>query len=166
MIDPAFLVTALAVCLVPGTGVVYVLAATLGRARRAGLAAALGCTFGPLPHLVAAILGLAAVLHASALLYTALKWAGIGYLLWIFGFTGAHFHDNWGDERFRRVVVNAALWVAGVEPPSGGAQIELDPSDLDENLDPKTWCRFPILSGGFERELAEMHAYVRQSKGG
>ena len=83
MIDPAFLLTALAVCLVPGTGVVYVLATTLGRGRRAGLAAALGCTFGPLPHLLAAILGLAAVLHTSALLYTALKWAGIAYLLWL-----------------------------------------------------------------------------------
>ena len=83
MIDPAFLLTALVVCLVPGTGVVYVLATTLGRGRRAGLAAALGCTFGPLPHLLAAILGLAAVLHTSALLYTGLKWAGIAYLLWL-----------------------------------------------------------------------------------
>ena len=83
MIDPAFLLTALVVCLVPGTGVVYVLATTLGRGRRAGLAAAAGCTLGPLPHLLAAILGLAAALHASAVLYTGLKWAGIAYLLWL-----------------------------------------------------------------------------------
>ena len=33
----------------------------------------------------------------------------------------------------------------------------------DENLDPKTWCRFPILSGGFERELRELRAYVDES---
>lgn len=32
----------------------------------------------------------------------------------------------------------------------------------DENLDPKTWCRFPILSGGFERELAELRTFVQQ----
>jgi NAD+ synthase (glutamine-hydrolysing) len=36
----------------------------------------------------------------------------------------------------------------------------------DENLDPKTWCRFPILSGGFERELAELREFVKRSEGG
>ncbi|PRY93418.1 threonine/homoserine/homoserine lactone efflux protein [Hasllibacter halocynthiae] len=81
--DPAFLLTALVVCLVPGTGVVYTVAVTLGRGRRAGLAAAAGCTLGPLPHLAAAILGLAAAMHASALMFQALKWAGVLYLLWL-----------------------------------------------------------------------------------
>ena len=83
MIDPAFLLTALIVCLVPGTGVVYVLATTLAQGRRAGLFAALGCTLGPLPHLLAAILGVAAILHTSALLYTGMKWAGVAYLLYL-----------------------------------------------------------------------------------
>ncbi len=83
MISLAFILTCLAVCIVPGVGVVYTAATALGRGRAAGLAAATGCTFGPLPHLTAAILGLAAVLHTSAVLYSVLKWAGVAYLLWL-----------------------------------------------------------------------------------
>ena len=78
-----FLLTAFVVCLAPGTGVIYTLAVALGQGRRAAVAAALGCTFGIVPHLLAAILGLAAVLHASALLFTAVKWAGVAYLMWL-----------------------------------------------------------------------------------
>jgi type 1 glutamine amidotransferase len=54
-----------------------------------------------------------------------------------FGFTGGHTHKNWGDENFRRVVVNAILWSAGVEIPKGGAKVDLDPDDLKRNLDRK-----------------------------
>jgi hypothetical protein len=54
-----------------------------------------------------------------------------------FGFTGGHFHRNWGDENFRRLVVNAILWSAGVEVPAGGAPVALDPADLKKNLDRK-----------------------------
>jgi type 1 glutamine amidotransferase len=54
-----------------------------------------------------------------------------------FGFTGAHYHDNWGNENFRRVVVNAILWSAHVDVPKDGAKVELDPADLDRNLDRK-----------------------------
>lgn len=54
-----------------------------------------------------------------------------------FGFTGAHFHRNWGDENFRRLVVNAILWTAHVEVPEGGAPVDLDPADLNKNLDRK-----------------------------
>jgi hypothetical protein len=54
-----------------------------------------------------------------------------------FGFTGAHFHKNWGDENFRRLVVNAILWSAGVEVPKDGAKVALDPADLNKNLDKK-----------------------------
>src|SRR5262249_43847000 len=54
-----------------------------------------------------------------------------------FGFTGAHFHRNWGDENFRRVVTNAILWTAKVEVPRDGAPVELDPADLNKNLDKK-----------------------------
>ncbi len=78
-----FLLTALVVCLVPGVGVVYVVATALGRGTAAGLAAALGCTFGPVPHLLAAIFGLAAAMHTSALLFSVMKWAGVLYLLWL-----------------------------------------------------------------------------------
>ena len=54
-----------------------------------------------------------------------------------FGFTGGHFHKNWGDENFRRLVVNAILWSAKVDVGSNGARVELDPGDLDKNLDRK-----------------------------
>ena len=54
-----------------------------------------------------------------------------------FGFTGGHYHDNWGDENFRRLVTNAILWTAGVEVPREGAKVELDPAELKRNLDRK-----------------------------
>ena len=54
-----------------------------------------------------------------------------------FGFTGAHVHKNWGDDNFRRLVVNAILWSAHVEVPSGGAKVAIDPIDLNSNLDRK-----------------------------
>jgi type 1 glutamine amidotransferase len=54
-----------------------------------------------------------------------------------FGFTGAHFHRNWADENFRRVVVNAILWTAKVDIPEGGAKVDFDPADLNKNLDKK-----------------------------
>ncbi|WP_276717941.1 LysE family translocator [Pseudooceanicola nitratireducens] len=78
-----FLLTALIVVLVPGTGVIYTLAMGLGRGSRAATWAALGCTLGIVPAMAAAMLGLAAALHASALLFQAVKLAGIAYLLWL-----------------------------------------------------------------------------------
>ncbi|KIN78355.1 LysE family translocator [Sulfitobacter mediterraneus] len=83
MITFQFLLTALVVVLAPGTGVIYTLALGLGQGRRAALWAALGCTFGIVPHLTAATLGLAAVLHTSALLFSIVKWAGVAYLLYL-----------------------------------------------------------------------------------
>ena len=55
-----------------------------------------------------------------------------------FGFTGAHFHRNWGDENFRRLVVNAILWTAKLDIPPTGARVALAPGDLARNLDRKT----------------------------
>lgn len=83
MISLQFLLTALVVVLAPGTGVIYTLAVGLGQGRRAALAAALGCTLGIVPHLMAAILGLAAILHTSALLFQIVKFAGVAYLLYL-----------------------------------------------------------------------------------
>ena len=83
MISLQFLLTAFVVVIAPGTGVVYTLALGLGRGRAAAIAAATGCTFGILPHLAAATLGLAALLHTSALLFSVVKWAGVVYLLWL-----------------------------------------------------------------------------------
>lgn len=63
-----------------------------------------------------------------------------------FGFTGGHFHRNWADEDFRRVVVNATLWAAKVEVPEKGAPVKFDPADLNKNLDRKGKGEFkPIL---------------------
>ena len=78
-----FLLTAFVVVIAPGTGVIYTLALGLGQGRRASVAAAFGCTFGIVPHLLAAIFGLAAILHTSAILFTAVKFAGVGYLLYL-----------------------------------------------------------------------------------
>ena len=79
----AFLVTSLIVVVSPGTGVLYTLAAALTRGSRASIAAAFGCTLGIVPSMFAAMLGLAAVLHTSALAFAALKWCGVVYLLYM-----------------------------------------------------------------------------------
>lgn len=78
-----FLITALIVVAAPGTGVLFTLAAGLSRGRRASVIAAFGCTLGIVPHMAAAILGLAAVLHASAVAFQALKIVGVAYLLYM-----------------------------------------------------------------------------------
>jgi threonine/homoserine/homoserine lactone efflux protein len=79
----AFLLTSLVIVATPGTGVVYTLAAALARGRRAGVVAAFACTLGIVPHLVAAITGLAALLHASGVAFAAVKYAGVVYLLYM-----------------------------------------------------------------------------------
>ncbi|GAB4538525.1 MAG: LysE family translocator [Roseibium sp.] len=78
-----FLITALIVVLVPGTGVVYTVAVGLGRGRLASAAAAFGCTLGIIPAIVASVIGLAALLHTSALVFQAVKYAGVAYLLYL-----------------------------------------------------------------------------------
>ncbi|MVA96486.1 LysE family translocator [Nitratireductor sp. CAU 1489] len=78
-----YLITALIVILVPGTGVVYTVVTGLSAGRRASIAAALGCTLGIVPAILASILGLAAILHTSAVLFQVLKYAGAAYLLYL-----------------------------------------------------------------------------------
>jgi threonine/homoserine/homoserine lactone efflux protein len=79
----SFLLTSLIVVASPGTGVLYTLAVALTSGARASVAAAFGCTLGILPHMLAAMLGLAAVLHTSAVAFAALKWCGVVYLLYM-----------------------------------------------------------------------------------
>ncbi|MEO4001124.1 LysE family translocator [Mesorhizobium sp. CAU 1732] len=81
--DPAFLITALVVVASPGTGVIYTLAVALGRGAAASVSASFGCTLGIVPHMAAAILGLAALMHTSAVLFQIVKFAGVAYLLWM-----------------------------------------------------------------------------------
>jgi threonine/homoserine/homoserine lactone efflux protein len=79
----SFLLTSLIVVVAPGTGVLYTLATALSRGSRAAVAAAIGCTLGILPAMLAAMVGLAAVLHTSALAFATLKWLGVIYLLYM-----------------------------------------------------------------------------------
>lgn len=78
-----YLITSIIVILLPGTGVIYTLAIGLGQGFRASIAAAFGCTLGILPAALASIVGLAAILHTSALAFQVLKYLGIAYLLYM-----------------------------------------------------------------------------------
>ncbi|SBT45073.1 LysE family translocator [Micromonospora narathiwatensis] len=79
----AFLLTTLVVVATPGTGVVYTLSTALSAGRRAGLLAAAGCTISLVPHLAAAVTGLAAVLRAGTPAFRVVTWLGVAYLLWM-----------------------------------------------------------------------------------
>jgi threonine/homoserine/homoserine lactone efflux protein len=83
MITPEFLITSLIVVLIPGTGVLYTVSTALAQGRAASVYAALGCTAGIVPHLLATVLGLAAVMHASALAFQVLRYAGVAYLFYV-----------------------------------------------------------------------------------
>lgn len=81
--DIAFWLTTLVVVATPGTGAVYTVSMGLSRGWRASLIAAVGCTLGVVPHMLAAITGLAALLHASAIAFQTLKYAGVAYLAFL-----------------------------------------------------------------------------------
>ncbi len=83
MLSLNFLVTCLIVVLIPGTGVIFTVSTRLTAGKRASVFAALGCTAGILPHLLASVLGLSALLHTSALAFEVLKYAGVAYLLYL-----------------------------------------------------------------------------------
>lgn len=78
-----FLLTSLVIIASPGTGALVTLAAGLARGARASVVAAVGCTLGTLPHMLAAITGLAALLHASPMAFEAIKYVGVAYLLYM-----------------------------------------------------------------------------------
>jgi threonine/homoserine/homoserine lactone efflux protein len=83
MISLDFLITALVVVLIPGTGVVYTVSIGLMLGWRASVAAAAGCTAGIIPHLAASVLGIAAILHTSAVAFQLIKILGVLYLLYL-----------------------------------------------------------------------------------
>ncbi len=83
MISLEFLVTSLVVVLIPGTGVIFTVSTGIVQGRKASIYAALGCTAGIVPHLLATVLGLAAIMHASAVAFQALKYAGAVYLFYM-----------------------------------------------------------------------------------
>jgi threonine/homoserine/homoserine lactone efflux protein len=78
-----FLLTSLVVVLVPGTGVVYTVSSSICGGRRRGLIAAVGCTLGIVPHMLEAMLGLSGIMQAGSLVFEAIRWAGVAYLVFM-----------------------------------------------------------------------------------
>jgi threonine/homoserine/homoserine lactone efflux protein len=80
---PEFLITSLIVVVSPGVGALYTISAGLTRGTRASILAAFACTLGIIPHMAAAITGLAALLHTSAMAFEVIKYLGVAYLLYM-----------------------------------------------------------------------------------
>lgn len=109
-----FLLTSLVIIASPGTGAIYTVAAGLSGGARASLVAAFGCTLGIVPHMLAAISGLAALLHTSALAFQILKYLGVAYLLYMawamFRDRGMlSLNDEASGKSVRQVIVSAIL---------------------------------------------------------
>lgn len=83
MISLEFLLTSLIVVLIPGTGVIYTVSVAIFKGFKASWFAAIGCTLGIVPSLLASVLGLAAIFHSSALAFSLVKYAGVVYLLYL-----------------------------------------------------------------------------------
>lgn len=83
MISYGFILTSLIVVLIPGTGVIYTVSTGIMGSKKDSIVAALGCTVGIVPHLVASIVGLSAIFHMSAYIYHIIKMIGVAYLLYI-----------------------------------------------------------------------------------
>ncbi|MCB2127521.1 MAG: LysE family translocator [Rhodobacteraceae bacterium] len=81
--SPEYLLTTFVVCLAPGIGVIYTLSVTLSQGIKGGFWASVGCTIATLFHLGVAMVGLAALLHSSAVLFQTVKFAGVAYLMWM-----------------------------------------------------------------------------------
>ena len=78
-----FLLTSLAVVLIPGTGVVYTVSSSVGGGWRRGLFAAVGCTLGIVPHMLAAMLGLSGIMQAGSAVFEVVRWVGVIYLVFV-----------------------------------------------------------------------------------
>ena len=115
-----FLMTSLIIVVTPGSGVLYTLATGISRGGRASVAAAFGCTLGIIPHMAAAILGVAALLHASALAFQGLKILGVIYLLYMAWSTlredGPLQIGKGDDGRTGRQVITSAILVNVLNP--------------------------------------------------
>jgi threonine/homoserine/homoserine lactone efflux protein len=118
----AFLLTSLVVAALPGTGVFYTVSSSIGGGRRRGLVAALGCTLGVVPHLVAALLGLSGVLQVGATVFEVIRWLGVAYLVAM----GASLIRDRGD-----------LLIEGGAMPMGGTRVVLQRGILLNLLNPK-----------------------------
>ena len=116
----SFLLTAFVICVTPGTGALYTVGSALARGHRAGLWAAFACTLGTVPHMLAAITGLAAVLHASGVAFEIIKYAGVAYLLWMawstWRDTGALSVQSGDEASSRRAVIASGITLNLLNP--------------------------------------------------
>ena len=143
-----FLLTSLVVVITPGTGVVYTLATGLTRGARASFVAAVGCTLGIVPHMAAAITGLAALLHTSAVAFSVVKYLGVVYLLYL----------AWATLREK-----GALAVEQAEADASGVRRTITTAVLINILNPKLTIFFfaflpQFVSPGEPHELLNMLA--------
>ncbi|KUH59647.1 LysE family translocator [Vibrio parahaemolyticus] len=83
MVSMEFLITSFIVVLIPGTGVLFTVATGLFNSKQASVFAAIGCTFGIVPSLLASVFGLAAIFHTSALVFQVVKYCGSAYLIYL-----------------------------------------------------------------------------------
>ena len=147
-----FLVTSLILIVTPGTGVLYTLAAGLSRGMRAGVVAAFGCTLGIIPHMAAAILGLAALLHTSALAFQTLKYLGVAYLLYMAWNTlreqGGLTVEADVDPKSTRQVIGSAILINILNPKLSMFFLAFLPQFVSAN-DPDTLSRMVGLSAVF-----------------
>ncbi|WP_018149766.1 LysE family translocator [Leeia oryzae] len=112
--NSTFIITALIIVATPGTGAIYTLAAGLAGGYRSSLIAALGCTLGALPHLIAAISGIATIFHTSNVAFQLLKWLGVLYLLYMAVMmlkdkSGITIHGQPAKQDARKMIVDAVL---------------------------------------------------------
>jgi len=143
-----FLLTSLVVVITPGTGVVYTLATGVTRGARASFVAAVGCTLGIVPHMAAAITGLAALLHTSAVAFSVVKYLGVVYLLYL----------AWATLREK-----GALAVEQAEADASGVRRTITTAVLINILNPKLTIFFfaflpQFVSPGEPHELLNMLA--------
>ena len=115
-----FLITSFVICATPGTGALFTLGAGLARGYRGALLAAFACTLGVLPHMIAALTGLAALLHASGVAFALIKYLGVAYLVYLAWATwrdkGALAIDGGPEPRSARQVIFTAITINLLNP--------------------------------------------------
>lgn len=144
-----FLLTSLVIVASPGTGVLITLTAGLTKGRRAAIVAALGGTLGIIPHMVAAITGLAAVLHASAVAFDVIRYAGVAYLLYMAWQTlkehGALKVETKADARSAWLVLRDGLALNLLNPKLSIFFVAFLPQFTDASAAFPIWVQFLVL---------------------
>ncbi len=132
-----FLILSLIVVVAPGTGVIYTLANGLAGGTRQSIIAAFGCTMGILPHIAAAVFGLAALLHASAVAFEIVKFVGVAYLIYLawgaLREKGALSVDNSEDKRSWKGIIIKGFLINILNPKLSIFFLAFLPQFIDPN---------------------------------